>query len=126
MVILYFFTTLVCSFQTEPVTEPVAQTVSETENVDAVHTVESEVCDECENMNIDIARRIPSSETDVDKLKKYFERKMDNSRETDGHVKLMNMEFTKQYHENLKRENAERARDNTCIHLQQINFQNGP
>ena len=49
-----------------------AQTVSETENVDAAHTVESEVCDELqneeyENINIDIAQRIPSSETDVDK-----------------------------------------------------------
>ena len=108
-----------------------AQTVSETENVDAVHTVESEVCDELqneeyENINIDIAQRIPSSETDVDKLKKYFERKMDNSRENDGHVQLMSMEFAKRYYENSKRENAERARDNTYIHLQQINFQNGP
>ena len=64
-----------------------AQTVSETENVDAVHTVESEVWDELqnegsENINIDIVQRIPSSETDVDKSKKYFWRKMDNSRET--------------------------------------------
>ena len=37
-----------------------AQTVSETENFDAVHTVESEVCDELqneehENINVDIA-----------------------------------------------------------------------
>ena len=38
----------------------------------------------------------------------------------------MSMEFAKQYHENLKRENAERAKDNTSIHLQNINFQNGP
>ena len=70
-------------------------------------------------------QRIPSSETDVDKLKKYFGRKMDNSRENDGHVQLMSIESAKQYYENLKRENAERARNNTCIHLQQINFQNG-
>ena len=115
-------------FQTELV---MAQTVSETENVDAVHTVESEVCDELqnegsENINIDIVQGIPSSETDVDKLKKYFGRKMDNSRENDGHVQLVSMEFAKQYYENFKRENAERANDNTCIHVQQINFQNGP
>ena len=72
--------------------------------------------------NIDIAQRIPSSENDVDKLKKYFGRKMDNSRENDGHVQLMSMEFAKQYYENLKRENAEKIRDNTCIYLQQNNF----
>ena len=64
-------------FQTELV---MAQSVSETENVDAVDTVESEVCDELqseenENINIDIAQRIPSSETDVDKLKKIFREK---------------------------------------------------
>ena len=115
-------------FHTELV---MAQSVSETENVDAVDTVESEVCDELqseenENINIDIAQRIPSSETDVDKLKKYSGRKMDNSRENDGHVQLISMEFAKQYYEDLKRENAERARDNTCIHSQQINFRNGP
>ena len=51
---------------------------------------------------------------------------MDNSRENDGHVQLMSIEFAKQYYENLKRENAERARDIHIIHLQQINFQNGP
>ena len=39
--------------------------------------MESEVRDELqneenENINIDIAQRIPSSETDVDKLKKIF------------------------------------------------------
>ena len=36
------------------------------------------------------------------------------------------MEFAKQCYENFKRENAERANDNTCIHVQQINFQNVP
>ena len=51
---------------------------------------------------------------------------MDNSRENDSHVQLMSMEFAKQYYENLKRENAEKIRDNTCNHLQKINFQNGP
>ena len=113
----------------------IAQNVGGTENVDAVHTVESEVCDELqneenENINIDISQRISfddiSPETDVDNLKKYFGRKLNKNKENDDHLQLLSMEFAKQYYENLKGENAEWARDNTCIHLHEINFQSGP